>query len=55
MYKNISKDYENKKGFKVSYIPNIDEIETIYDKIIDNIWNNNYLDIDEIKEIIKIY
>ena len=46
----LSKD----KKLKIQYIPNVKELENIYNKLIDKIWNKELLDREDIRNIISI-
>ena len=52
--KEMTKLLSKEKQLDIRYIPNIDELENIYDKLIDKIWNKKSVDRDNIRKIINI-
>jgi len=49
-----SKRLEKSKKMKVKHIPTYNEVKDIYNILINKLWDEEYLDRDDIREIIKI-
>jgi len=43
---------EKDKGLKAKYIPNVNELESIYNKLIDKIWNKELIENETIYKIV---
>ena len=52
-FKKLSKSFENSKNMKVKYIPTFNEVENIYKKLIELIYENG-ANRNDIRKIIKV-